>query len=51
MCANGYAEFLGANVLDERPFIVMPYLPNGNAKEYVNTHPECDRLRLVSDNR
>ncbi|KAF7982535.1 hypothetical protein HWV62_28162 [Athelia sp. TMB] len=42
-----YSEFLGANVLDEKPFIVMPYLANGNARDYLVTHPECDRLKLL----
>ena len=42
-----YLEFLGANELDDKPFIVMPYLSNGNARNYVQTHPGCDRLRMV----
>ena len=41
------SEFLGANVLDEQPFIVMPYLANGNARDCLITHPECDRLKIV----
>jgi serine/threonine protein kinase len=40
-------EFLGANVLDEKPFIVMPLLKNGNARDYVSAHPYFDILRLV----
>jgi hypothetical protein len=40
-------QFLGANEWDERPFIVMPYLQNGNARDYVRDHPDCDRLRMV----
>jgi hypothetical protein len=40
-------EFLGANVLDEQPFIVMPYLKHGNARDYIRHHPDCDRLRIV----
>ena len=40
-------EFLGANEFDDRPFVVMPYLENGNARDYVRSHPECDRLRIV----
>lgn len=42
-------EFLGANVLDERPFIVMPYLKNGNARTYLEEHPNCDRLLIVGE--
>lgn len=26
-------EFLGANEFDDRPFIVMPYMKNGNARD------------------
>ncbi|KAF7982500.1 hypothetical protein HWV62_28092 [Athelia sp. TMB] len=42
------SEFLGANVLDERPFIVMPYLQNGNVKVYLRAHPGCNRLKIVN---
>ena len=41
-------EFLGANVLDDKPFIVMPYLKHGNAREYLLQHPNSDRLQIVS---
>jgi serine/threonine protein kinase len=41
-------EFLGANVLDDKPFIVMPFLKNGNARQYMQAHPSCDRLVLVN---
>jgi serine/threonine protein kinase len=40
-------EFLGANILDDKPFIVMPYLPNGNARDYLLKHPNGDRLKIV----
>jgi hypothetical protein len=43
-------EFLGANVFDERPFIVMPLLKNGNARHYVREHPYCDILKFVRVN-
>jgi len=39
-------QFLGANELDDKPFIVMPYLKNGNAHDYVQSHPDCERLRI-----
>jgi hypothetical protein len=46
-CPLWYSEFLGANELDDRPFIVMPYMQNGNARDYVQRHPNCDRLKIV----
>jgi len=39
-------QFLGANEFDNMPFIVMPYLKNGNARDYVRGHPDCDRLQI-----
>jgi serine/threonine protein kinase len=40
-------EFLGANVFDDRPFIVMTYMKNGNARDYVHQHPDCNCLEIV----
>jgi hypothetical protein len=40
-------EFLGANILDDKPFIVMPYLKNGNARDYLQEHPDGNRLQIV----
>jgi hypothetical protein len=40
-------EFIGANELGDKPFIVMPYLKNGNARNYIEGHPNCDRLQIV----
>jgi serine/threonine protein kinase len=40
-------EFLGANILDEKPFIVMPYMRNGNSRDYLQQHPNSDRLQIV----
>ena len=40
-------EFLGANIFDEKPFIVMPYLTNGNVRDYLLEHPSTDRLPIV----
>jgi hypothetical protein len=34
--------------LDDKPFIVMPYLKNGNVRDYVQSHPDCDLLRIVN---
>ena len=45
------AEFLGANVLDERPFIVTPYLTNGNARTYIQNNSDCDRQKIVRSQR
>lgn len=41
------AEFLGANILDDKPFLVMPYLKNGNARDYLHKHPNGNRLQIV----
>ncbi|KZP21681.1 kinase-like protein [Athelia psychrophila] len=42
-------EFLAANVSDEKPFIVMPYMKNGNAREYLKSHRTCNRVKLLHD--
>ncbi|PBK85528.1 kinase-like protein [Armillaria gallica] len=41
--------FLGANTLDDDPFIITPYLRNGNSRKFVQTHPNCDRLKILID--
>ena len=46
--AEPVEEFLGANVLDGKPFIVMPFLKNGNARDYIDNNPDCDRPKIVS---
>ena len=40
-------EFLGANILDNEPFIVTPLMNNGNVRTYIQNHPDCDRLTMV----
>ena len=40
-------EFLGANIVDETPFIVMPFLRNGNAWCFILANPDCDRIKIV----
>lgn len=40
-------QFFGANILDDTPFIVMPYLKNGNIRDYLRNHPDSDRLKLL----
>ena len=42
-----HSEFLGANVPDNKPFIVTRYLQDGNVRFYVEKNPDCDRLKLV----
>ena len=42
-----FVVFLGANVLDDQPFIVMPYFKNGNVRDYLVKHPDSDRLQIV----
>lgn len=44
-------EFLGANILDERPFIVMPFLKHGNCRDYLKQHPNSHRLQIVRSSR
>jgi serine/threonine protein kinase len=39
--------FYGANMLDSKPFIVTPYLKNGNARVYLENNLDCNRLELV----
>jgi hypothetical protein len=38
---------MSANVVDEPPFIVMPYMRHGNAKDYILDHPEFNRPQMV----
>jgi hypothetical protein len=45
---DDHVEFLGANVLDDTPFIVMPLLKNGNARDYIHVNPGCNRQKIVS---
>jgi len=40
-------QFLGANEFDNRPFIVMPYMKNGNARNYAQANPDCNRLQIL----
>jgi hypothetical protein len=39
--------FLGANHLDDQPFMVMPYMPNGNAVGFRAENPEYPPLYIV----
>ncbi|KAJ7080451.1 WD40-repeat-containing domain protein [Mycena epipterygia] len=39
--------FLGANHLDDRPFIVMPYMRHGNAREFLQKNPNHTPLPIL----
>ncbi|KAJ7622026.1 kinase-like protein, partial [Roridomyces roridus] len=41
-------QFLGANTLDEQPFIVMPYIPN-TAREFLHREQEFDPVYILRD--
>ncbi|KAJ6574586.1 kinase-like domain-containing protein [Mycena capillaripes] len=41
-------QFFGANTLDDKPFIVMPYVQY-NAKEFLRTRSEFDPLYILRD--
>ncbi|KAF7368633.1 Kinase-like protein [Mycena venus] len=41
-------QFLGANTLDDKPFIVMPYIPH-NAREFLRLQPTFDPLYILRD--
>ncbi|KAJ7649114.1 kinase-like domain-containing protein [Mycena polygramma] len=41
-------QFLGANTLDDKPFIVMPYIPH-NAREFLRLHRTFDPLYILRD--
>ncbi|KAJ7089048.1 kinase-like domain-containing protein [Mycena crocata] len=41
-------QFLGANTLDEKPFIVMPYIPE-NARQFLQKRPDFDPIQVLRD--
>ena len=41
-------EFLGANLSDDEPFMVTPWIADGNVLDYIKNHPFCDILDIVS---
>ncbi|KAJ7270812.1 kinase-like protein, partial [Mycena rebaudengoi] len=41
-------QFLGANTFDDRPFVVMPYMPN-NARQFLRKQPDFDQLYILRD--
>ncbi|KAJ6468618.1 hypothetical protein C8R47DRAFT_1024499 [Mycena vitilis] len=41
-------QFLGANILDDTPFLVMPYMPY-NARQFLREHPDFDPINVLCD--
>ncbi|KAJ7081005.1 kinase-like domain-containing protein [Mycena epipterygia] len=41
-------QFLGANTLDDKPFIMMPYIPY-NSRQYLEQHPNFDPIYILRD--
>ncbi|KAJ7714809.1 kinase-like domain-containing protein [Mycena metata] len=41
-------QFLGANTLDDQPFIVMPYIPE-NARQFLNRRTDFNPLHIFRD--
>ncbi|KAJ7191761.1 kinase-like domain-containing protein, partial [Mycena pura] len=41
-------QFLGANTLDDSPFVVMPYIPY-NARQFLDQHPTSDPVYILCD--
>ncbi|KAJ7142918.1 kinase-like domain-containing protein [Mycena epipterygia] len=41
-------QFLGANTLDDKPFIVMPYIPH-NARQFLVQRPLFDPIYILRD--
>ncbi|KAF7362871.1 Kinase-like protein [Mycena venus] len=42
-------SFLGANHLDDRPFIVMPYMRYGNAHDFLEKYTNCTPQPILAD--
>lgn len=38
---------MGANILDDTPFLVTPFILGGNINNYIDGHPSCDRLKYL----
>jgi hypothetical protein len=41
-------EFLGANHMDNDPFLVTPYIQKGNVSQYIQMYPNCNKIKIVS---
>ncbi|KAJ6518087.1 kinase-like protein, partial [Mycena vitilis] len=41
-------QFLGANTLDDTPFLVMPYMPY-NARQFLRERPDFDPIHVLCD--
>lgn len=44
-----HANYLGVNPEDKRPFLVMPFCPDGSVSRYVGSMTEADLWRFIRD--
>lgn len=44
-----HANYLGVNPEDKRPFLVMPFCPDGSVSKYVGNMTEADLWRFIRD--
>ena len=44
-----HANYLGVNVEDKRPYLVMPFCPDGSVSRYTGRMSEQDLLRFIRD--
>ncbi|KAF9477025.1 kinase-like protein [Pholiota conissans] len=42
-------QFLGASVLDDEPFIVMPLVKHGSVRDYLIKYPHANRVKIIHD--
>lgn len=42
-------QFFGGSTVDDPPFLIMPFLRNGNVRRYLMKHPQANRLKLASE--
>ena len=42
-------QFFGGSTVDEPPFLIMPFLRNGNVRRFLIKHPDANRLKLASE--
>lgn len=44
-----HANYLGVNTEDNRPYLVMPFCPNGSVSRYIGRMSEADLWRFIRD--